>query len=155
MQDLQTQIKESYITSGAISDFDQIFEIENELELPKTNLKLFTNLIINKNIIVLKNYTTNHILAFSQFQGDIEELEIIGLGVKKQYQNNGLGKKILKHIINKGYRKIFLEVSKINTVALELYYSLGFKQISVRKNYFSSKYNKKEDAIVLNLINKN
>ena len=155
MQDLQTQIKESYITSGAISDFDQIFEIENELELPKTNLKLFTNLIINKNIIVLKNYTTNHILAFSQFQGDIEELEIIGLGVKKQYQNNGLGKKILNHIINKGYRKIFLEVSKINTVALEFYYSLGFKQISVRKNYFSSKYNKKEDAIVLNLINKN
>ena len=89
-----------------------------------------------------------------QFQGDIEELEIIGLGVKKQYQNNGLGKKILNHIINKDYRKIFLEVSKRNIVALELYYSLGFKKISIRKNYFSSKYNIKEDALILNLINK-
>ena len=108
----------------------------------KTNLKLFTNLIINKNIIVLKSYTTRQTLAFLQFQGDIEELEIIGLGVKKQYQNNGLGKKILNHLINKGYRKIFLEVSKTNKVALKLYYSLGFKKISIRKNYFSSKSNR-------------
>ena len=154
MQDPQTLIKKSYIKSGEISDFNQIVEIENELKLPKTNLKLFTNLIMNENIIVLKSYATNQILAFLQFQGDIEELEIIGLGVKKQYQNNGLGKKILNHVINKGYRKIFLEVSKINTVALELYYSLGFKKISIRKNYFSSKYNTKEDALVLNLINK-
>ena len=102
MQDRQTSIRESFIESGTISDYNQIYEIENELELPKTNLKLFTNLIINKNIIVLKSYTTSQTLAFLQFQGDIEELEIIGLGVKKQYQNNGLGKKILNHIINKG-----------------------------------------------------
>ena len=154
MQDPQTLIKKSYIKSGMISDFNQIFEIENELELPKTNLKLFTNLIINENIIVLKSSATNQILAFLQFQGGKEELEIIGLGVKKKYQNNGLGKKILNHLIKIGYRKIFLEVSKMNTVALELYYSLGFKKISIRKNYYSSKYNTKEDALELKLIHK-
>ena len=153
MQDPQALIKKLYIKLGVESDFNQIVEIENELDLPITNLKLFSNLIINENIIVLKSYSTNQILAFVQFQGDKEELEIIGLGVKKQYQNNGLGKKILNYLINKGYHKIHLEVSKINTEALKLYYSLGFKKISIRKNYYLTKYNTKEDALLLNLTN--
>ena len=38
---------------------------------------MFTNLIINDNIIVLKSSATNQILAFLQFQGGKEELEII------------------------------------------------------------------------------
>ena len=52
-------------------------------------------------------------------------------------------------IIKKNYKNIFLEVSLSNSKALNFYKSLGFKKISIRKNYYSSVKNQ-NDALILN-----
>ncbi len=65
---------------------------------------------------------------------------IADVQTKKQYRNRGLAKQILKRV-NKEYSKsktgLYLLVKKDNTVAINLYTSLGFKNI---REYKSSYY---------------
>ena len=150
MQDHQIQIKKTFLISLALTkDFNSMLEIERELKLPITSFKLFKRLIEQKNILILKNFLLDEILAFVQFQGDIAQIDIISIGVKKKWQNNGLAKIMIKCLIEKGYEKIYLEVSKFNAPALKLYYSLGFKKVYVRKQYYTTIEKIKEDAFIL------
>ena len=76
------------------------------------------------------------------------------MGVKKKYQNLGLGKKLFDYIVEKGYRNIFLEVSNLNKGAIKFYYKIGFKKISSRKNYYVNNKKEKEDALLMNFLKK-
>ena len=103
---------------------------------------------LNK-IFVLKVISSNQLIGFVELQGDLEETEIITLGIKKNFQNQGYGKQLINFIIKKNYKNIFLEVSLSNLKALNFYKSLGFKRISIRKNYYRSVKNQ-NDAFILN-----
>jgi len=155
MQELQKQIKnKTVIRVGINSDFREILKIEKELNLPITSFTLFKSFIKEQKIYILKNYFSKEILGFIQFRGDLIESEIITLGVKKKYQNLGLGKKLFDYVVEKGYRNIFLEVSNLNKGAIKFYYKIGFKKISSRKNYYVNNKKKKEDALLMNFIKK-
>jgi cellulose biosynthesis protein BcsQ len=54
-------------------------------------------------------------------------------------------KNCLKELKNQGIEKIFLEVRKSNIPAKSLYEKIGYKEISVRKKYYSDG----EDAVVM------
>ncbi len=116
------------------------FLINNEKQESKFTsdiyLKLFENNSFNGIIIVFNKFLVGHIL----FSVVLEESEIIDLEIKKKYQNLGLAKHLLLNFAEKvklyGVEKIFLEVSTENFSAKKLYYSLGFKKIGLRKNYY-------------------
>ena len=69
-----------------------------------------------------------------------ENCDIIRVAVHKNFQNNGIAKKLLLAVFEKlkqkEISKIMLEVSDINTYAIKLYESVGFNKIFERKNYY-------------------
>lgn len=80
----------------------------------------------------------------------LDEGYINNIAVLKDFRRQGIGKALLKEIINYAVLKklsfISLEVRVSNTPAKNLYSSFGFKEEGRRKNYYK---NPTEDAIIL------
>ncbi len=70
----------------------------------------------------------------------IDELQLTAIAVHPKYRRQGLGKSILKNLLNqaklKGVIKATLEVSNTNDAAKALYKSMGFTTKGERKSYY-------------------
>ncbi len=80
------------------------------------------------------------------------EASILILTVNKEFQRQGIGKRLLQHMIKQALQMncetILLEVRRSNARAFNLYLNEGFSEIGVRKNYYPMG-NTREDAIVM------
>ena len=80
----------------------------------------------------------------------IGEMEVYNIAVARNYQQMGIGKKLLslsmEAAARNGIEQALLEVRVSNIPALALYYSLGFNQVGVRPGYY---HDTDEDALVL------
>lgn len=78
----------------------------------------------------------------------IDECDIIRIAIHKDFQGRGYSKILFRNALDYlksiSVKKIMLEVSNINTTAIALYESIGFKKIFVRPNY----YHDGSDAII-------
>ena len=83
------------------------------------------------------------------------EVELYFIGVADSLRGRGLGKKLLKSIINfsKNYGAdfIILEVGINNIRAKNMYLSLNFIEYGIRKNYYRNSSGTREDAIIMKL----
>ena len=83
------------------------------------------------------------------------EIEIYFIGVEEKFRGKGLGRELLKNVINfsKDYRAstIILEVGVNNKPAKNIYRSLNFKECGVRKNYYGIKPGFSQDALIMKL----
>lgn len=81
------------------------------------------------------------------------ECHILNICIEKNWQNLGLGTRMLNHLIEVGRnhrgRIAFLEVRRSNQRAQSLYASLGFNEIGERKDYYPAVGGRRESAIVL------
>ena len=68
------------------------------------------------------------------------ELNITALAVDKSFRRNGLGSKLLSHLLDEakksGAKNAILEVKSTNQSAKYLYKSLNFEVVGNRKNYY-------------------
>lgn len=65
------------------------------------------------------------------------EYEVHTIGVDPAYQGQGIGRRLLDNLLEfADGAVVFLEVRTDNEVALELYRSLGFEQVGLRKRYY-------------------
>ena len=83
------------------------------------------------------------------------EIEIISILVDKKHRNKGVGKSLLKKLLDianeKKIQHIFLEVSIENKIAIKLYKKFNFIKVGNRKNYYS--YNGRNiDAYIMKLV---
>lgn len=82
------------------------------------------------------------------------EAHILNLCVRPEIQGQGLGTKLLKHLISLARRQgadtLLLEVRPSNLAALKLYQNLGFNEVGSRKNYYPAEQGR-EDALILAL----
>ena len=102
-----------------------------------------------------KNNTEKKILGYIVFYGTIENTDIFEIAIKKEYQGQSFGEKLLKEsmedIVKKNINgnfsknKFMLEVNEKNVKALKLYEKIGFERILIRKNY----YGKNENAMIM------
>ena len=111
----------------------------------------------NEKVINLRknNNTEKKILGYVVFYGTIENTDIFEIAIKKEYQGQSFGEKLLKEsmeeIVKKNINgnfsknKFMLEVNEKNVKALKLYEKIGFERISIRKNY----YGKNENAMIM------
>lgn len=111
----------------------------------------------NEKVIKLrkKNNTEKKILGYIVFYGTIENTDIFEIAIKKEYQGQSFGEKLLKEsmedIVKKNINgnfsknKFMLEVNEKNVKALKLYEKIGFERISIRKNY----YGRNENAMIM------
>ncbi len=84
-----------------------------------------------------------------------DELHLLNLSVASSFQRIGLGRWVMLNLLAeaqaKGLSSMMLEVRPSNTGAQRLYRSLGFTPIGLRRRYYPSFDNTREDAIVMRL----
>lgn len=88
-------------------------------------------------------------VGFILYSLSIDDADIESVYVFKEYRKKGYGKALVQGVIEKVKslckRAVFLEVKDKNAPAINLYLSLGFNKINVRKKYYLDG----SDAIVM------
>lgn len=89
-------------------------------------------------------------IAYGGMYTVLDEGYVTNIGVLPEFRNKGIGKKIVKKLIDFSTKKslsfLSLEVRCSNYVAIKLYSDLGFSEVGLRKNFYS---NPKEDAKIM------
>ena len=84
-----------------------------------------------------------------------DEAEILTLGVGKDCQRHGIGRRLVEALGRAAKkaeaRRLFLEVAEDNGAALMLYKKLGFQEVGRRKGYYERAGAPPEDALTLAL----
>ncbi|MDF1642678.1 MAG: ribosomal protein S18-alanine N-acetyltransferase [Pseudomonadales bacterium] len=96
------------------------------------------------------------VVGFGILSVAAKEAHLQNIAVSPDWQGAGYGRDLLGALIDLANelsaRVIFLEVSVENSVALSLYLSKGFREIGIRKNYYTTADGKKDARIMrLNL----
>jgi [ribosomal protein S18]-alanine N-acetyltransferase len=90
------------------------------------------------------------IVAYCVCQVVVDELHILDLVVAPEARRRGLARWLLEFTLDRAARqgadRAFLEVRRSNTVAIELYRSLGFRAMGERRAYYREPA---EDALLL------
>lgn len=83
-------------------------------------------------------YITNEkIVGFVIFDVIYEKCEIIDIFTEEEYRKQGIALSLIKEIEKDfAVENITLEVREDNIAAIKLYEKLGFKKVSIRKNYY-------------------
>ncbi len=80
------------------------------------------------------------------------EAHILNLSVHPDYQGQGLGRRMLRHLLlaahGHGADTAFLEVRPSNKRAVRLYETMGFNQVGLRRGYYPSDKGR-EDALIM------
>ncbi|MBK2092841.1 GNAT family N-acetyltransferase [Francisella philomiragia] len=126
------------ISKPQLNDAKTLVELESSTFLSdKISKKQFVyNIDKQKYFFVAKinNGLAGYILCFEYKK----TIRVYSLAVSKNYQGQGIGKKLLEYILNNSDKNISLEVNTNNLIAISLYQKLGFvinKQIN---NYYEN-----------------
>ena len=124
-------------------NLELMLKIHNENFLDIKNIKDFDTFYKNSRYNIYEEYFENIFAGYLITYDNIDSLDIFEIAVDKNFRKKGLASKLLNRINDE--RKILLEVSEKNEVAINLYKKNGFKMISRRKNYYLDG----SDAIVM------
>lgn len=93
------------------------------------------------------------LVGYALMMHALDEVHLLNLSVARAYQRDGHGRWLLRWLCGAaaadGAARIFLEVRPSNLPARRLYESEGFEQVGVRKGYYPSWNDTREDAWVL------
>jgi [ribosomal protein S18]-alanine N-acetyltransferase len=85
----------------------------------------------------------------------VGESHLLNLCVRPESQQQGVGRKLLLHMISLARRHnaelMFLEVRPTNRAALALYHGMGFNELGSRREYYPAD-NGREDALILGRV---
>jgi len=95
---------------------------------------------------------SNQVLGFVQFRSFVSDADLDFVLVSSHARGRGIGRLLLQNsfffLKSNEVARIILEVGTGNSAAKGLYVSLGFVEVSRRKNYYRSG----EDALVMELL---
>lgn len=132
------------------NDFiDDVFYLENKL-IGKCDKKSIIDSLTNEKLnyfVLLKN---DKVVGFFECLIISPEIELYDICIDEEFQGFGYSKLLMNYLIELAKQfdvaTIFLEVNSINNKAINLYSKYGFKQYSIRKNYYGE-----NDAILMKL----
>lgn len=115
------------------------------------NINILKSELNNNNSLYFVAKNENEVLGFIGIFINVDFSEITNIVVRKDFRKLGIGKMLLEKIIEETKRNnkefIYLEVNENNINAINLYKKYKFEEVGRRKQY----YNKKDDAILMNL----
>ena len=95
------------------------------------------------------------ILGYVVFMAAVDEAHLLNISIVAEYQRKGLGRWLLGATMENAracnMRRMLLEVRLSNAAALGLYRDVGFREIGLRRGYYSAD-NGREDAIVMEYL---
>ena len=90
------------------------------------------------------------VIGYVGSQTVLGETDMMNIAVHPDYRNQGVAKKLIQNLMDtiseQGSHSLMLEVRQSNEPAKNLYASLGFETVGIRKNYYR---NPKENALIL------
>ena len=134
------------LTSDDIDYIEQIFNLENEIfKNSAFNKGYIETLIKGDNSFIYIYLIEDKICGYLMVLDSIDVYEILAIATIEEYRNKGIAQELLDKI---KIKDIFLEVRESNQVAINFYKKNKFKEISIRKNYYSEP---NENAIIMKL----
>ena len=134
------------LTSNDINYIEQIFNLEKEIFINSAfNKSYMETLIKADNSFIYTYIIDDKVCGYLMVLDSIDVYEILAIATIEKYRNKGIAQELLDKIKTKD---IFLEVRESNQVTINFYKKNKFKEISVRKNYYSEP---NENAIIMKL----
>ena len=134
------------LTSNDINYIEQIFNLEKEIFINSAfNKSYMETLIKADNSFIYTYIIDDKVCGYLMVLDSIDVYEILAIATIEKYRNKGIAQELLDKIKTKD---IFLEVRESNQVAINFYKKNRFKEISIRKNYYSEPT---ENAIIMKL----
>jgi ribosomal-protein-alanine N-acetyltransferase len=138
-------------------DLDEIVEIESASFSNPWTRAMYLRELQNPDVsflyilrVPLDDGVTHRIAGFCSFWLVLDEIHINNLAVLREYQGQGFGTALLRHVLeagaSRGASRATLEVRRSNAPARRLYERLGFTVAATRPNYYVSP---PEDALIL------
>lgn len=94
----------------------------------------------------------NEIVGYAIVSIAAGECHILNICIHESHRKLGLGRRFMQYILEHAHKAgaimAYLEVRPSNIIATSLYWSLGFEQIALRKDYYPARSGR-EDALVL------
>ena len=134
------------LTSDNVDYIEQIFNLEKEIfKNSAFNRTYLDSLIKGDNSFIYIYLIEDKICGYLMVLDSIDVYEILAIATIEEYRNKGIAQELLDKIKTKD---IFLEVRESNQIAISFYKKNKFKEISIRKNYYSEP---NENAIIMKL----
>ena len=141
---------EVFIREMHETDLPEVLEIEHISFTIPWSIDSFVHELRNLYSITKVAVIEDKVIGYICAHFIIDESHILNLAVHPDFRRCGIATKMAKEVLDelkrKGCRFIYLEVRVSNLVARNFYAQLGFKEIGVRRNYYTSP---KEDAIIM------
>ena len=138
------------IRSMTLEDCAQVAAIETMSFSMPWSLHAFTETIGNPNYRFLVAEEDGEILGYCGFVYVLDEAEIPNVCVSADARRRGIGRALMEELVQRarelGIVTLHLEVRQSNIPAQNLYRSIGFEDIGIRKNFYDLP---KEDAILM------
>jgi ribosomal-protein-alanine N-acetyltransferase len=134
----------------SVDHLSDVLEIERlSFKTPWSKFAFIHEIEFEKSVFkVLK--LKGRLVGYGGFWHILDEIHISNIAIHPDYRRRGLGKMLLTHLLEeavaRGAAKASLEVRRSNTAARHMYEKLGFKVVTVRKNYYVPEG---EDALVM------
>ena len=94
------------------------------------------------------------VIGYAVLMIAIDEAHLLNFAVASEWQNQGIGRDFLRHMIGVAREArcqiVYLEVRPSNLAARHLYRTMGFQQIAIRPEYYPAVAGR-EDALFLGL----
>ena len=141
-----------------LDEIETVAQLERESSKNPWSKKQLSESVSNPDnlgyLLLVQSKMIGYIIAMPS----LDSADILNLAVHKDFKRKGYGSSLINHLLSelkKGQIKnLFLEVRMGNFAAISLYLSLGFKEVSIRKNYYTKNSNElsiKEDGIIMRL----
>jgi len=131
-------------------DIVQVTEIEKSIYSIPWSANSFIEASENDNNIYLVCIENDVVTGYCGLWTVLGEGNITNIAVTNTHRGKGYGRALLKELENRGREKAvskyFLEVRLSNVIAQNLYYSLEYEKIGIRKNFYERPA---EDAIIM------
>jgi len=133
-----------HINQLADIDFECDHPVDVQRNLSKSDMKKYILKRINEKTEIFFGYKQNneligYVTMIPSFPG-YKHCEVYWLAVKKKFQKQGIGKKLMKFIENfaknKGFRKVCLYTGKEMKNAQLFYKKIGYEFVNEFKNFY-------------------
>lgn len=136
------QKTEFNICTATLNDAHAISEIEKKCFSSPWSENLIAEEILKDNVVFLTAKSQEILCGYVSGQLILDEFYISNIAVTADFRNCGIASSLLDSLIrilkNKNCVMITLEVRQSNAFAIKLYENFGFKNLGIRKNFYSS-----------------
>jgi len=126
-------------------DLSAILEIEKKVHISpwaEENFKFELSKPYSHFVVMTDDETDNHIAGYIIYWVLFDECQILNVVVDIPFRRVGMAKRMIRQAaqtaIQKGIKKLSLEVRKSNATAIQLYQNLKFSITHVRRSFYSN-----------------